>query len=459
MSLSLLALVSYGKEIESGAVCECELLQVTAKLISSHRTQRDNILASAKCIPINHHRTDKMAARSLRTARVGKTSLVLVSMYVVSIGFIVRQLQVVADINRRFGFYTTSNIDIPSESSIPRQWQVIPIDPQTRKKAGILTTRSLCRMARWIYTLQNDEGIHPRDTECLWWPQERMLHNSSEQLLNTSQLAEGDTVFVPFTALRKFVDNMLNNITVNIAVFSGQSRVVPPANQTAIDKIINHPHVLRWFCMNLPVYGGTNPHHPKVSPFPYGLVDVEWYSAGIYAAYTNVFFESLSDNSTVASTVQNKSDFIFAGPISKTQQGRSGIPQTKGRLPPPEFFKRIANSRYILSPNGDRPECYRHYEAIGLGTMPITELDPILFRHFGSNVIYNTSDWNLTAIEAKSLDRRPHVNRNLIRESYWMEWANSEAGVGLNWNSYENGQNGLTLEQTELLLSMDAFGH
>jgi hypothetical protein len=36
-----------------------------------------------------------------------------------------------------------------------------------------------------------------------------------------------------------------------------------------------------------------------------------------------------------------------------------------------------------------------------------------------------------------------------------MEWANSEIEVGLNWNSYENGQNGLTLEQTELLLSMD----
>jgi hypothetical protein len=27
------------------------------------------------------------------------------------------------------------------------------------------------------------------------------------------------------------------------------------------------------------------------------------------------------------------------------------------------------------------------YEAIGMGTMPITELDPILFRHIGSNVI------------------------------------------------------------------------
>ena len=98
----------------------------------------------------------------------------------------------------------------------------------------------------------------------------------------------------------------------------------------------------------------------------------------------------------------------------------------------------MAKSKYILSPNGDRPECYRHYEAIGLGTMPITELDPMLFHHFEQNVIYNTSDWNVTMLETR-LNPEPVVNRNLIREAYWMEWANEQAGLSLNWNDYSNG--------------------
>jgi hypothetical protein len=401
-----------------------------------------------------------MAPSRTLKATVGKTKLAIVG--IISIGYFALQLQF-ADINRFV--YTISNYMTNTSTLLPQQHEqyqrpVIPIPPQLRKRAGILTTRSPCRMARWIYTLQNDEGTVGRDTECLWWPVERMLHNSSEQLLNSSQLAEGDTVFVPFTALRKFVDNiLLDNVTVNIAIISGQTRVVPPANQSAIDQVVHHPRVLRWFCQNLPVYGGSNPHHPKVSPFPYGLVDVEWYASKIYHEYTTIFFESLrradNNNSTIAHIIQNKTDYIFAGPVGNTQPGRSQIPQAEGRLSPTEFFKRMANSQYILSPNGDRPECYRHYEAIGLGTTPITELDPILFRHFGSNVIYNTSDWNLTSIEARLLDDRPRVNRNLVREAYWMEWANSETGVGLSWNSYENGQNGLTVEQTELLVTMD----
>lgn len=88
------------------------------------------------------------------------------------------------------------------------------------------------------------------------------------------------------------------------------------------------------------------------------------------------------------------------------------------------------------------------------GTMPITQLDPVLFRHFGSNVVFNNSEWNVTLLEDK-LDPLPVVNRNLIREAYWMEWANGVAGVRLNWNSYDNG-NGLTLEETELLASLDS---
>jgi hypothetical protein len=96
------------------------------------------------------------------------------------------------------------------------------------------------------------------------------------------------------------------------------------------------------------------------------------------------------------------------------------------------------------------------YEAIGL---PITELIPSYFDIL-VRMLYNTLDWNLTFIEARLLDDtkssiRPRVDRNLVREAYWMEYANSETGVRLNWNSYEYGQNGLTLEQTELLLSMN----
>jgi len=166
-----------------------------------------------------------------------------------------------------------------------------------------------------------------------------------------------------------------------------------------------------------------------------------------YVAYKEVFFASL----TLPEVTNKTESLIFAGSLGRTNLGRENIAKSP-KLIPKDYYSRMAKSKYILSPNGDRPECYRHYEAIGLGTMPITELDPMLFHHFEQNVIYNTSDWNVTMLEIR-LNPEPVVNRNLIREAYWMEWANEQAGLSLNWNDYSNG-NGLSDEETALLASM-----
>jgi hypothetical protein len=117
----------------------------------------------------------------------------------------------------------------------------------------------------------------------------------------------------------------------------------------------------------------------------------------------------------------------------------------------------MANSTYIFSPNGDRPECYRHYEAIGIGTVPITELDPFFFRHLGNGpngpVIFGNKIWNLTVL-ANELDPKPLVKRGMIREDYWMDWVDGVVGFRLNWNAYENG-NGLTDIENSLLVLLE----
>lgn len=97
-----------------------------------------------------------------------------------------------------------------------------------------------------------------------------------------------------------------------------------------------------------------------------------------------------------------------------------------------EYLLRLHESEYVLSPDGDRPECHRHYEAIALGTMPITSLDPTLYRHFAGNIVYNENEWNLTKLEAK-LPRKPVVNQRLVFQEYWMEYIEREMGRPLRW--------------------------
>lgn len=154
----------------------------------------------------------------------------------------------------------------------------VPIGEGVRRKAGIFTTHSYCRMTRWLWTegRKNIPGTKLVDFECFEKLQkpERLLHNSTEQLQDATQLRNWDTVFVPHSAIETFVERILPNLTASIVVISGQTRQAPPANEKAIQNLLHHPKIIRWFCQNLSIYGGSNPRHSKISPFPCEFSDL-----------------------------------------------------------------------------------------------------------------------------------------------------------------------------------------
>lgn len=115
------------------------------------------------------------------------------------------------------------------------------------------------------------------------------------------------------------------------------------------------------------------------------------------------------------------------------------MPRSTERVDMETYLEQLASSRFIFSPNGDRPECYRHYEALGLGAIPITELDIMYYEHLASGpVVYNTTDWhNLTTgddvLELMGLEKFPFVQRNMVFTEYWLEHMDREVGRALRW--------------------------
>jgi hypothetical protein len=95
----------------------------------------------------------------------------------------------------------------------------------------------------------------------------------------------------------------------------------------------------------------------------------------------------------------------------------------------------LAHSYYVVSLDGDHPDCHRHYESIGLGAVPITQLDPFLYSHLKeAGTIFNNDNWNITELE-KVLPTPPtvQVHRNMIFEEYWMEYIERKTGRPLRW--------------------------
>jgi hypothetical protein len=141
--------------------------------------------------------------------------------------------------------------------------------------------------------------------------------------------------------------------------------------------------------------------------------------------------------------------------LHTNREGRKNVPSGP-KLNLTEYYDEIANHRFLLSPNGDRPECYRIYEALGLGTIPITELPFQLYFHLKDGpILYNTTDWYLHEQEALERLRvglshwaaattNPRSNKDtsnvlvgnriMVLEEYWMEYVERRVkGRQLRW--------------------------
>lgn len=251
--------------------------------------------------------------------------------------------------------------------------------------------RSGCRIARWTYAVEKGSDLI---SDCEYH------RGFSQELQDPSQLKGNDTIYVPHTNLDQFVNEVLDRISSDVVVISGRTQNTEGGKPANIQRLLDSTRVLGWFCQNMELYGGDDLHHRKIHPFPYGMKEYGQTSVTIRRSFKRAFLNTLS---------KEKTELIFAGPLAG-RPTRAGIPSLP-RMKPEEYHDRIAVSMYLLSPAGDRPECFRHvrlllsteslvvflltcsfcslpdaclhlepcfctmqYEAIGLGAVPITDL-------------------------------------------------------------------------------------
>ncbi|KAL3918825.1 MAG: hypothetical protein SGILL_004054 [Bacillariaceae sp.] len=310
---------------------------------------------------------------------------------------------------------------------------------------NLITTTSGCRMAKWVYTTATPKKRF-RDCRHLdAQPQTKVLpQNMTSIAALNDKLQPYDTIYVTFQKLPIFVANILPLVETDVVILTGQIYKTPPLDPDVVHALLEHGHVLHWFCQNLNLhyqYGRNINHDQKVSPFPYGLKQTvhkhHTRDDEALASFQQVFLETWNDT-----TNDRDVDSIYVGPLHPwPHRVAKGIPgameqSNATRLLPLEFYRQMARHRFVLSPNGDRPECYRHYEALGLGVIPITELDPLYYFHFQDGpIVYTTSNWDLEHLRHDLGHRLPAQGalQNMVLEEYWMEYIERTVGRPLRW--------------------------
>ena len=215
---------------------------------------------------------------------------------------------------------------------------------------------------------------------------------------NLSVIQDYDIIQCQLKFFPHFVMNILPSIHKKVVLITSQFEQQEFARNEFTDLVLNHPNVVLWISTN-PIYEASE----KYMPFPFG------FSPFNLSVYTNILLNTEEITKTDEWTHMH---------LSPTNPCRDLLPKGE-KYSEEEFYHNIQKSRFMISPIGDRDDCYRHYECIGLKTIPISNVSKYYADIFKEDMYYCDIQKMIEIIETNKIDyeyREP--NRDLISYEY-----------------------------------------
>ena len=228
---------------------------------------------------------------------------------------------------------------------------------------------------------------------------------NKNNLVNNKDLSlikDYDIIYCQSDFISDFFHEILEKIDKKIILATGKSDLPQIFKSDLTDKILEHKNVLLWVSQN-PIYDNSD----KYLAFPFGLnID----SVHAYATFLHY-----------CKIIEKRNNLIHLPLNYSTNPCRLKLPIIP-RISSTQFWIEIAQAKFILSPNGDRDDCYRHYEAIGLGTIPISNVNELYKNIFTTNMIYSNINEMANMLNEDNLNliyKEP--NKDLICYEYWKD--------------------------------------
>ena len=173
----------------------------------------------------------------------------------------------------------------------------------------------------------------------------------------------------------EFVDNVLPKIDKKIILITTSMQYFFfNVDDSYSKRILENDNVILWFLTNICLNDENlkKDINHKMRPFPYGM---------LFHNIENYVKVLLLENIPKTITCNH----LHLGPNHHTRE----IFPKKPNLDSYRFYYEMKISKFILSPTGDRPDCYRHWEAIGLDCIPISNISEIGFKELlGDNMLF-----------------------------------------------------------------------
>ena len=200
-----------------------------------------------------------------------------------------------------------------------------------------------------------------------------------------------------------------NNIKV--VIITSQWHLPQIQRNHKTDDLLNNNNIILWISQN-PIY--TN--NEKYMAFPYGIChqNINDYVNFIKSNNINTY-----KNNKILNQHANTHSHLPDNHIRKLFDifGKN----SGGNLNYTDFLTNILNSEFVISTSGDRDDCYRHYECIGLNAIPVSNINDSYKDIFGDNMVYSNADQMINMINTNIVNyiyKKP--NRDILTISYWV---------------------------------------
>jgi len=274
----------------------------------------------------------------------------------------------------------------------------------------IITPASALYIGDWYCSLEFDKLIKD----------EIIKDHKCKRINSFEDLKANDILVVSCAEFCIFVKHILDKLKPDIKIIlitiqnhlhtctTGVWR--PPRRDTLTDYVLNHNNIIHWYSHN-PVYISSN----KYSPFPYGI-QIDKVN-GIYDIFKLMDKEKLK---------KHKINSVYNGPVTV----HSHLPYyhirhsdifNKNLEEYHEYISNLIVSKYVISPKGDREDCFRHWEALLLGCIPISDISKDkYYSSFGDDMIYDCDVNKMKDyIDGNIIPEYTFPDRKKLMVSYW----------------------------------------
>jgi hypothetical protein len=202
-----------------------------------------------------------------------------------------------------------------------------------------------------------------------------------------------------------------NNIKV--IIITSQFHLPQIQRSQTTDDILNHSNIVLWISQN-PIYENNE----KYMAFPYGICHTNINNYVNFIKLNNIETDKkikiVNQYATTHSHLPNNHIRKRFDIFGKNSGNGSNVNYT-------EFLTSILNSEFVISTAGDRDDCYRHYECIGLNAIPVSNINGGYKDIFEDNMVYSNAEEMIHMIKSNTVNytyKKP--NRDILTISYWV---------------------------------------